>query len=202
MSSPGGARSGRSEANGCATPWPLPRCRSRSKSRWTSRFVLSSSQRRTHGVEQPLKAERHVLNPSGDEEAGRAAHAAAPPAVLVLADALHMDVIVHFRGEARHVEPQLPGMSLQLLRRETVLVGKQQVVHLPELSLLAGALGGLGRKQRVRVSLLEGKMAEGEAHAVREAFHQQAHARCGLLAGRTLEVTVFDHDDRRVLGTE
>jgi hypothetical protein len=120
----------------------------------------------------------------------------------VLADALHVDVLVHFCSEARHVEPQPLGMGVQIPERKMLLIGEQQVVHLPELALLAGALGGLGGRERVGVGLLEREVAEDDAYAAREALEQQPHGRRGLLAGRALEIAVFDYHDRRVLDPE
>ena len=83
----------------------------------------------------------------------------------MLPDSLQVDVIVHLRREARHVEVELLRVTVKVLRFKVRLMGEQQVMHRPELPLAARTLRGLGRVQRVRMHVLEGKIAEGDLDA-------------------------------------
>ncbi len=82
------------------------------------------------------------------------------------------------------------------------LIGEQELAHLPELPLLARALGRLGRRERVRMRGLEREVPEHEAHVLRVVVEQHLDRRGRRLAARALEVAVLDDDHRRVLGTE
>src|SRR5262245_35768527 len=129
-------------------------------------------------------------------------HAAVAPAFLVFAQAMQIDVIVELRGEPRHVEAEPHRVALEMLELQVRLVLEQQVVHLPELALLTGTFGRLGRELRVRVHLLEREVAECEAHAVLEAPEQQPYRRRGLLAVRAFEIAVLDDRDGCMIGPE
>ena len=159
-------------------------------------------QRRLHHVEQSPQTERYVLDRPADEETRRSVHAAVASALHVLANALQVDVIVHFSGIARSVEAQAIRVVLQVLELEMTLVLEQQVVHLPELTLPGGGFGRFRRRKRVRVNFLEREVTEHEAHLACEALEEQLDGWRGLLAVRALEVTVFDDRERRVRRTE
>src|SRR5918992_1332683 len=108
-------------------------------------------ERPLHRLEERLQAERDVLDPAVDEEAGRAADPAPLAAIYVLADALQVSLAGHFSIEARHVELEALGVAAQVLRLEMALILEEQIVHRPELALPAGGLRGERRLQRVRM---------------------------------------------------
>src|SRR5882762_9799592 len=139
-------------------------------------------------VKQSPQAERDVLDPVVDEERRGAANATVCTALQVFADALQVDVIVHLRREARHVEAELLGVTVKVLRFQVRLMGEQQVMHRPELPLAACALRGLGRGQRVRMYVLEGKIAKGDLDATVKTLEQDFDRRLRLLAVRALEI--------------
>ena len=154
------------------------------------------------GIEQRTNAERHIVDAPVHEEAGRAAHAALEPAVDMLTHPLQVNVIVHLPGIARHVEPDLFRITVQLLWLQMLLVCEQQLVHLPELALTPRAFRGLGCKQRVGMNVYKRKVAVREPHTLFESLEQQLYGRSGLLAVRTLEVPVLHESDGRMFGPE
>ena len=73
---------------------------------------------------------------------------------------------------------------------------EEQIVHLPERSLLARRLARLRRDLRVRVHVAQRQVAPDVAQ-VGKAAQQLAQHRLGLTTVRTLEVGVLDERDRR-----
>src|SRR5688572_6728461 len=153
-------------------------------------------------LEQGVQAERHVDDTAVHEEARRAAYAAALAALEMLEHALPIDLVVELRGEEGHVEPELIGVTQEMLAVEVSLMLEQLRVHLPELALRPRALGGLGGGERMRMHVDEREVTIREAHLLLEAVQDYLDGRGGLLAVRALEVAVLDEDDGRVLGTE
>ena len=143
--------------------------------------------------DQAAQAERGVLDHAVEKEPRRAADVAPPPALEVLADPLDVDVLVHLRGEARHVELEPLGVGVQVLRLQVGLVVEQQAVHLPELALRGGALGRLGGGKRVGMQLLEREVAPGKPDPARKAREESLQPGRRLLADGAFEVAVF-HD--------
>ena len=135
-----------------------------------------------------------------DEERRRPRHLAGVGIGDVLGDAPRVHAAAQLVAKARHVEPELLGVADEVLDVERVLVGEQQVVHLPEAALRRGRLRGLGGQLGVRVHVGERQVAEHEAHVLAEVVEQLAHDRLGLPAVRALEVAVLDERDRRVVG--
>src|SRR6266566_1379494 len=161
-------------------------------------LAVGGVQSRFDCAKQGPQAERDVLDPAVDEERRGAANATVDAALQVLAHALQVDVIVHLRGEARHVEAEPLRVAVKVLRFQVRLIGEQQVVHRPELPLAASALRGLGRGQRVRMRLFEGEIAKGEPHPAVKPLEQQFERRLRLLAVRALEIPILDHGHRGV----
>src|SRR6267143_2467923 len=64
------------------------------------------------------------------------------------------------RLEGLLVQLEPARVRLELLRLERLLISEESIVHLPVLSLVAGATGGLGGRVGQRVDLLDGKVAE------------------------------------------
>ena len=84
---------------------------------------------------------------------------------------------------------------MQVRKREMTLVCVKQIVHLPELALARGGLGGFSREERVRVNLFQREVAIDEADAPGEALEQQPADGSRLLAVRTFEIAVLDDRD-------
>ncbi len=133
---------------------------------------------------------------------GRAAHVALRAALHVLAHALQVDLVVHLRDEARHVQLQALRILAQVGHLEMTLVFEQQVVHLPELALSAGRFGGLRGVHGMRMRRLDREVAEDEADATAEPLEHELDRGRGLFAGGALEVAVLDDGDGRMLGAE
>ena len=102
-------------------------------------------------------------------------------------------------GEAVDVEPELAGVARSGREAQGVLVGEQEIVHLPERALRGRRLGRLGGELGMRVNVGERKVAPDVAE-VAEVREQLADDRLGLPAERALEVAVLDERDRGVLG--
>ena len=101
-------------------------------------------------------------------------------------------VLAQVVREPLDVEAELARRSATRSRgRERVLVVEQQVVHLPERSLLGGRLGRLGRELRARVDVGQRQVAPDVAD-VAEVGEQLADDRLGPAAVRALEVAVLD----------
>ena len=127
---------------------------------------------------------------------------AAATAVHVFSHALQVNLIVHFRRIAGHVELQLFRVAAHLMRLQMELVVEQQVVHLPELTLCTGGFGGLRREQGVRMRRFDGEMTVDDAHLVDESREQELDRLCCLLAGRALEIAVYHDRYRRMRRAE
>ena len=82
--------------------------------------------------------------------------------------------------------------------QQLVLMGDQQVVHLPEAALGARGLGRLGRRLRARVDVVERQVAPDVAELVAEGDEQLADDGLGLAAVRALVVAVLEQDHARV----
>ena len=82
---------------------------------------------------------------------------------------------------------------------EVRLMLEQQIMHLPEPALRAGALSRFRSHQRLGMGKLEGKMPEHHAQAIGKLSHQQRHGWCRHLATGTFEVSVLDHGDGSVV---
>src|SRR5919204_596787 len=135
-----------------------------------------------------------------DEERGGAGHPARVGAAHVLVDALGVLVVAELLVEAVDVESELQGVAPEVTRRELVLVGKQQIVHLPERALRGGRLGGLGRDLGSAMHVVQREMAPHVAQVVAERQQQLAHHDLGLAAVGALVVAVLHERHRRVLG--
>lgn len=89
------------------------------------------------------------MQPPVDEQRRRARHSDRFAAHHVAADPLERALADAVAVEAGHVETQLGGVALEILFGEGVLALEEQVVHLPEGSLLRRRRGA----ERVRVDL-------------------------------------------------
>ena len=95
--------------------------------------------------------------------------------------------------------PSSAGVAGQVGGPQRVLVGEQQVVHLPEPALGAGGLRRLGGELRARVHVVQRQVPPDVAE-VAELGEQLADDRLGLPAERALEVAVLDERHRGLLG--
>src|SRR6185369_9739338 len=123
-------------------------------------------------------------------------------ALHVLSHALQVDVITHFEVVAPQVELQPLGIAAQLVRLQVSLVGEQQIMHWPELSLAARTFGRLRGVQGVRVDFFQRKIAKDEADASSESLEQKLDHWSGLLAVRAFEIPVLDERNRRMRRTD
>src|SRR5262245_56611873 len=113
----------------------------------------------------------------------------------MLEHALPIHLVVELRGEEGHVEPELVGVTQEMLAVEMSLMLEQLRVHLPELALRARALGSLGRGERMRMHVGQREVAKREPHLLLEAVQDYLDGRGGLLAVRALEVAILDEHD-------
>src|SRR6516225_6877664 len=170
------------------------RARSSLADMMNTRLAASASlQHGIHHVKQRSQTERDILDPPVHEKCRRRAHAAVEPALQLLTHALQINLIVHLRDIPRHVEFEPLGIAPQVPCLQMLLVGEQQIVHLPELSLAPGALRRLGCAERMRMHLFERKMPVHETHTAGETLQQHLHRRLRLFAVGTLEIAVLDH---------
>ena len=107
---------------------------------------------------------------------------------------------MHSQGvlEAIHVEAELLRVGHQVLRAKRVLMLEEQVVHVPEPTLLVRRLGGLGGDLSAGMNVGQRQVAPdvGDVAVVGE---QLADHRLRLSAVRALEVAVFHERHRRLL---
>ena len=94
-------------------------------------------------------------------------------------------------GEACGVEAELDGELWEELLAEVILVFVEQVVHLPELAVLAGEFGSLGGHLGELV-LLEREVAEDELEFVAEVLFELLNKGQNLFAGGALVVAILD----------
>src|SRR5436189_6204560 len=132
-----------------------------------------------------------VVAPAVDEERRRAGDAAEVGAVDVVGDLRGADARTKVVCELLDVEPELLRVPDQVIRLQGVLVPEQQVVHLPERALRGCGLRCFGGELRVRMHVVQRKMAPYVADVSGEVPEQLAHDRLRLTAERTLEVAVL-----------
>ena len=134
-----------------------------------------------------------------DEERRRAARADLPALIAVGLDVL-LELFTVERGlESAHVQPQLRRVLFQAGPVDIRLVGEQLVVHLPELSLLAGGAGRVGGGHRVGVKR-QRQVLPSDSHLAFVFVHDLGQRRLDAAAERALKVRPHDDRDRGVLG--
>ena len=138
-----------------------------------------------------------VVAAAVDEEGRRTGDAAQVGAVDIFGDAGSAGVLLQLVGEPLDVEAELARRSGRGRRAEGVLVVEQEVVHLPERSLLGRGLGGFRGQLGARVDVAQRQVPPHVAD-VAEVAEQLADDRFRLPAVRTLEVAVLDKRDRRL----
>ena len=131
------------------------------------------------------------------EERRGAGNVALVGALDVLGDPRGIDAAAELVPEAVDVEVELLGIADEVLRRQSVLVLEEEVVHLPVLSLRGRRLRGLRRELGARVDVRERQVAEDEAQLVTKVGDEVAQDRLGAPAEGTLEISVFDERHRR-----
>ena len=134
-----------------------------------------------------------------DEERRRARDAAEVGAVDVLGDPGSAGALAESVRELLDVEPELLGIADEILPLQRVLVGEEQVVHLPERALIGSGLAGLGCELRAQVDVVQGQVAP-DVLQIAGAGEQLADDGLGLATEGALEVAVLDDRDRRVVG--
>src|SRR3989442_9512917 len=95
-------------------------------------------------AEQGLELVRTVVPRTIDVKGWRAVHAAPHAAQEVLADPFGVDVLGQLFVEHLDVQAELLGVGAEALAAQAPLLLVEEVVHLPELALGRGSLGGLG----------------------------------------------------------
>src|SRR5207245_9976531 len=124
----------------------------------------------------------------GDEEGRCALDVRGPTVRHVLLDLLLDLGSVEVFLPAGAVEPDLPGVLLQLIVTELPVVLEDDVVHLPELSLLPRRSGGFGSRHRVGVhGGREGELLVDEVHVGRVRLQHLVDQTGRLRAERSLE---------------
>jgi len=111
-------------------------------------------------------------------------------------------VLLELEREPVDVETERRRVAQEVLGIERALVREEKVVHLPEASLGAGGLGGLGSLERMQVDLAERKIAKREPQIVAEDLSNLHDGRMRGSAVGALEVTVLDERDGCCLGAE
>jgi hypothetical protein len=124
--------------------------------------------RRPRGVEERVDVVRAVVAASVDEERWRAGDPALVGARHVLADARGVLAPAKLARHAVGVEPELGGVVLEVLRAQLALMVEEDVVHVPEATLRGGGLRGLRGELRVRMHVVERKVAPDVPHVVVE----------------------------------
>ena len=93
--------------------------------------------------------------------------------------------------------PSSLGVADEIVGAQTILVVEQQVVHLPEGSLLGGGLGCFRGHLGARVNVAQRQVPPDVAD-VTEVAEELADDRFRLTAVGTLEVAVLDKRDGRL----
>src|SRR6267143_2746457 len=107
----------------------------------SSLFLMPGSLQST---KQGLELVRTVVPRTIDVKGRRAVHAAPHAVQEVLMDPFGVDVLGQLFVEHLDVEAELLGVGAEVLVAQAPLVLVEEVVHLPELALGRGSLGGLG----------------------------------------------------------
>jgi hypothetical protein len=93
--------------------------------------------------------------------------------------------------------PQLLSVGDQVVRDECVLVGEQEIVHLPERALVGGGLGGFRGELGAGMDVVQRQVPPDVAH-VTEITEELADDRLRLPAVGAFEIAVLDDRDRRL----
>jgi hypothetical protein len=81
----------------------------------------------------------------------------------VLLHALQINVVADLVLVTGHVQADLRGVLEQMFVFEVLLVGKQQLIHGPELALRAGGFGGFGGHLGMGVHFAQREVPEDKA---------------------------------------
>jgi len=103
---------------------------------------------------------------------------------------------VDARIEARGVEAERGGVLFQVGYAQPLLIGEEPIVVRPELSLLVGALAGLGRVLGV-LMIRQRVFAIDEMYPIAVGGEDLFEGRTDPLAERSLKVGKLDHLHRR-----
>src|SRR5262245_35557379 len=98
------------------------------------------------------------------------------------AHTLEVPLSFELRRETRDIESELLGVSAQVSRLELRLVFEQQPMHLPELSLYPGALGGLGCGECIGMCIHNWEVPVSETNIASEFPEQHLDGSDGLFA--------------------
>src|SRR5207253_2461663 len=116
--------------------------------------------------------------------------AAADTAAEVIANSFRIGARRQLARNTLCIDANLRRVREQIRVLQRILVVKQQVVHLPEMSLRAGRLGCFCRPLGVRVRLREREVSENKSEIVAHVAADALNYRMGAAAVRTFEVTV------------
>ena len=120
------------------------------------------------------------------------------------------EIGLYLRGESglrqasrspRSDSPKCSAKAQYQREPELVLVDVKPIVHFPEPVVRPRVLGRLSGRLRERVRLGQWEVPENEPELLAEPLLRQLDVREGKAAVRTLVVAIFDHCDRRVVGT-
>src|SRR4051794_39713178 len=144
--------------------------------------------------------ERHgaVDEPAVDEHRRGAADAGRRAGLDVGLDGRGLLAGIEALVELVGVQAQRGGLGLELVDAELALVAEHRVVQLPELALIKGAEGGLGRLLGVLVER-QRVLAEDQAHLVAVLLLDSLEGRGQARAEGALEVRELDDGHRGVL---
>jgi hypothetical protein len=96
--------------------------------------------------------------------------------------------------KAWDVEPELGGVSLQIVVGQCELAMKEQLVHVPEAVLECRCLGCCRRRESMRVDLCEREMPEGEPNTFAELAPEAFDLPERLPRVRAFVVAVLEDD--------
>src|SRR6185503_17931898 len=111
--------------------------------------------RRFHGRRERRDVVGAVVAERVDEEGWRAGDAREIRRVDVLCDPAGARTRSQIVLESLDVEPEVPGVADEIAVTERVLALEQEVVHLPERTLLCRRFRCLGRPLRVRMDVVQ-----------------------------------------------
>ena len=98
-------------------------------------------------------------------------------------------------------KPERSAKAQYQRKSELVLIGVEPIVHFPEAAVRPRVLGRLSGRLREWVRLGQWEVPEYEPQLLAETLLRQLDVREGKTAEGTLVVAIFDHCDRRVVGT-
>ncbi|MDB6017585.1 MAG: naiP [Pedosphaera sp.] len=153
-------------------------------------------------LEKGVQGSGAVVAPAVDKETGRAIDTTAHAAGEIFSDAGRMGADFGVEDDTPGIEAKLPCVLGKILVLKRELIFKQQVVHVPKVSLVGGGFGSFRRVPGMRMHRDKGKVAIGELQLIAHTFENGFDQLMRLAAERAFVIAILNQGDARVRGPQ